>query len=347
MEEPADETERTWGTTLCWVLGTAALNTALLLGWGAYSVRKKLKPRVDWKSCKMLCGKTVVITGGNSGIGKATAVDLAKRQAKVILACRTAVTAQECVSEIKELSGNDQVEYKHLDLSSFSSISSFTSELLASEPRIDILINNAAVWGNPDPLTKDGVEQTFGTNYLGHYYLTKLLLPTIAQSDIARIISVSSGLHSTYPLTEAELQGDAPSIAVPPVPVITPKDIYAKSKLCQVYYTAELQARHPEISAYCLHPGLCYTNLARYTKINPVVKSIARVVVPYLIRSSEEGAMTSVYCAVEEGLEGGAYYGSCQKEDLKDVAKEPEIQRLLWECSERMVERIEGQLKEQ
>jgi len=311
MEEPADE--RTWGTTLCWVLGTAALNTALLLGLGAYSVRKKLKPRVDWTSCKMLCGKTVVITGGNSGIGKATAIDLAKRQAKVILACRTAVTAQECVSEIKQLSGNDQVEYKHLDLSSFSSISSFTSELLAS----------------------------------GHYYLTKLLLPTIAQSDIARIISVSSGLHSTFPLTEAELQGDAPSIAVPPVPVITPKDIYAKSKLCQVYYTAELQARHPEISAYSLHPGLCYTNLARYTKINPVVRSIARVVVPYLIRSSEEGAMTSVYCAVEEGLEGGAYYGSCQKEDLKDVAKEPEIQRLLWECSERMVERIEGQLKEQ
>lgn len=306
-----------------------------------------LQKTQTWSSDKQLTGKTVVITGGNSGIGKATAVDLAKRQAKVILACRTAVTAQECVSEIKELSGNQQVEYKHLDLSSFSSISSFSSELLSSEPAIDILINNAAVWGNPDPLTNDGIEQTFGTNYLGHYYLTQLLLPTIAQSDIAKIISVSSGLHSTVPLTEAELQGDTPSIAAPPVPVIPPKDIYAKSKLCQVYYTAELQARHPEISAYSLHPGLCYTNLARYTAINPVVKAIARVVVPHLIRSAEEGAMTSVYCAVEEGLEGGAFYGSCAKEELKDVAKEPEIQRLLWECSERLVKRIEGGLKEQ
>lgn len=332
--------------SLGWVLGTAAVNTLLLLGLGAYAFRRKIKPRVEWSSSQMLSGKTIIITGGNSGIGKATALDLARRQAKVILACRTASTAEEAVSEIKELSGNVQVEYKHLDLSSFSSISSFSSELLSSEAQVDILINNAAVWGCPDLLTTDGIEQTFGTNYLGHYYLTKLLLPSIAKSSIARVISVSSGLHSTVPLTELELEGGAPSIASPPLPALPPKDIYAKSKLCQVYYTAELQVRHPEINAYSVHPGLCYTNLARYTKINPVVRAIARAVVPHLIRTAEEGAMTSVYCAVEEGLEGGAYYGNCQIEELKDIAKDPEIQRKLWLCSERLVEQIEGQMRE-
>ncbi|XP_055951032.1 retinol dehydrogenase 13-like isoform X3 [Argiope bruennichi] len=146
-------------------------------------------------STARLNGKTVVITGGNTGIGKETALDLASRGAKVIIACRDVQKGYETVNDISEKVQKPDVVVKRLDLASFASIKSFAQDVLENEPYIHILINNAGVAACPKSLTEDGYEMQFGVNHLGHFLLTHLLLDRIKASVPARIINVSSIAH--------------------------------------------------------------------------------------------------------------------------------------------------------
>lgn len=140
-------------------------------------------------------GKTVVITGGNTGIGKETARELAARGGRVIIACRDAVKSATAVSEIKRKTGNEQVFHKRLDLASADSIRRFAGEILDEEGRIDILILNAGVMFTPYMQTKDGFEFQFGVNHLGHFLLTHLLLDRVKESAPSRVVVVSSLIH--------------------------------------------------------------------------------------------------------------------------------------------------------
>ena len=147
------------------------------------------------QSNKSLKGKTVVITGGNTGIGKETAVDLAGRGARVIIGCRNLEKGKEALKEIQERSGSSSVFLEQIDLASLESVRTFSDKILNSEPRLDILINNAGVMACPYQKTEDGFEMQFGVNHLGHFLLTLLLLDRLKRSQPSRIINVSSSAH--------------------------------------------------------------------------------------------------------------------------------------------------------
>ena len=144
-----------------------------------------------------LNGKTVIITGSNTGIGKETALDLAKRGARVILACRDTQKANQAANEIRKKSGNGNVLVEQLDLASLESVRNFSAKINRQEERIDILINNAGIMACPKWKTKDGFEMQFGVNHIGHFLLTNLLLDKIKSSGPSRIVNVSSRAHES------------------------------------------------------------------------------------------------------------------------------------------------------
>ena len=163
-----------------------------------YLLRKYLTKGVCY-SRKRLDGKTVIVTGGNAGIGKETAIDMAKRGAKVIIACRSMDKGNDAIKDIKSESGNQNIYLKQLDLGSLKSIRSFAEDIKSSEPRLDILINNAGVMASPKLKTEDGFEIQFGTNHLGTFLLTNLLLDLIKKSAPSRIVTVASSAHALAP----------------------------------------------------------------------------------------------------------------------------------------------------
>ena len=143
-----------------------------------------------------IISKTIIITGANTGIGYETALELAKRNARVILACRDSKKGQEAVDKIKEESKNDNIELELLNLGSLKSIKDFSERIISKLERLDVLINNAGVAGFENrTLTEDGFETIFGVNHLGPFYLTNLLLPLLEKSAPSRIINVASRHH--------------------------------------------------------------------------------------------------------------------------------------------------------
>ncbi len=140
-------------------------------------------------------GKTVIVTGGNTGIGKETAMELARRGGRVIIACRDAKKGNQATAEIKEETGNNQVFFKSLDLASALSIREFADSVLEKESRLDLLILNAGVMFTPYALTKEGFEMQFGVNHLGHFLLTHLLLDRLKDCSPSRVVVVSSLAH--------------------------------------------------------------------------------------------------------------------------------------------------------
>ena len=152
---------------------------------------------VPCRSKLSLGGKTVIITGGNTGIGKEVALDVAKRGGRVIIACRNTIKGENARREIVESSGNEKIILKKLDLASMKSIKDFADQVLDEEPQIDVLICNAGVMFTPHQKTEDGFEMQFGVNHLGHFLLTNLLLDRIKESAPSRIVVVSSLAHYT------------------------------------------------------------------------------------------------------------------------------------------------------
>ena len=213
------------------------------------------------RSKALLDGKMVIITGGNTGIGKETAIDLAKRNARVIIACRSEEKGKKAEVDIRRESGSSNVHYHNLDLASFESIKMFSKNVLSEESRIDILINNAGVMLCPYQKTADGFETQFGVNHLGHFLLTNLLLDKIKQAPEGRIISVSSLAHtfaSKMDLDTINSEAHYSSLSA-----------YSKSKLANVLFTKALAKRlsGTNVTANCLHPGGVNTDLQRHSMV--------------------------------------------------------------------------------
>ncbi|KAG7216048.1 hypothetical protein INR49_007800 [Caranx melampygus] len=171
---------------------TVALVT--VTGVGLLGVKKWMAGGVC-RSKARLDGKVILITGGNTGIGKETAVDLARRGARVILACRDMDRANKAAEDVRKKSGNDNVIVKKLDLASLQSVRQLAKDVLASEERLDVLINNAGIMSCPKWQTEDGFEMQFGVNHLGHFLLTNCLLDLLKKSTPSRIVNVSSLAH--------------------------------------------------------------------------------------------------------------------------------------------------------
>ena len=187
----------------------------------------------------LLClGKTAIITGANTGIGKETALDFAKRGARVILACRDEEKAKDGARDIIAQTGSDKVVVRIVDLASFESVRAFAKLFNKTEERLDILVNNAGLVDESYRVTKDGYESTFQVNYISHFLLTLLLMEKVKKSAPSRIVNVSSLMHE---LENAGLQLDDLTLSKEKFDKV--KSRYGQSKLAQVVFTRELSKR--------------------------------------------------------------------------------------------------------
>ncbi len=269
-----------------------------------------------------LAGKTFIITGASSGIGKITAKELARQGAQVFLACRSQSKTDPVVAEIKAETGNDKVEFIALDLSDLASVRACAEALLERAPKIHGLINNAGVVAKRGSSTKDGYEMTFGTNHLGHYLLTRLLMDRIKQTGGARIVNVSSASH--YRAKDI----DWGAVQKPTRTVVGLKE-YEVSKLANVLFTKELARRleGSDVTAYAVHPGVVATDAWR--RIPPPF----RWLIKRFMITPEQGAQSSLVCATSPDLakESGRYYTAGGKEKRPNkAADDVELARTLW-----------------
>ncbi|MBL0215118.1 MAG: SDR family oxidoreductase [Myxococcales bacterium] len=272
-----------------------------------------------------LAGKTFIITGANTGIGKITAKELARQGARVILACRSQSKTDPVIEEIKRETGNEQVEFIALDLSDLASVRACAEALLAKAPKIHGLINNAGVVAKRGSTTKDGYEMTFGTNHLGHYLLTRLLTDRLKQTGGARIVNVSSASH--YRAKDI----DWSAVQKPTKTVVGLKE-YEVSKLANVLFTKELarQLEGSGVTTYAVHPGVVATDAWRRFP-NPI-----RWVIKQFMITPEQGAQSSLVCATSPELaaQSGRYYTTGGKEKRPSkAADDAELAKTLWSKS--------------
>ncbi|XP_032071149.1 dehydrogenase/reductase SDR family member 13-like isoform X4 [Thamnophis elegans] len=308
--------------------GALGAGTALLLGLYAllyYNVGAATRCR----NAVSLRGKTVLITGGNTGIGKATAVDLARRGARVILACRDRARGESAMYDIRQESGNSEVILMILDLGSLDSVRAFAQTFLESEPRLDILINNAGIL--KDGPTADGFDQAFQVNHLAHFLLTHLLLDRLKRCAPSRIVILTSNAHSFGEI-------DFRTIHKPVEGMQKALHTYASSKLANILHARELANRleGTNVSCYAVHPGFVRTEINRSF---PWWVFWSFLFMKLFVRNSEAGAQTSIYCATEEGIEGltGWYFVDCRPKVPSAPACDDQLAKKLWEFSERLL----------
>ncbi len=251
-----------------------------------------------------LADRTILITGANSGIGKIAARELARQGARVIVACRSREKALPVVEEIRRDTGNDRVELVALDLGDLASVRACANELLDRKLPLHVLINNAGLAGQRG-LTRDGFEIQFGTNHLGHYLLTRLLLDRIVESGPARIVNVASASHYNARKIDWAAQREKTRS-------FTAMREYSVSKLANVLFTRELARRldATKVTAYAVHPGVVATDVWRRVP-GPLRWAMKRFMI-----TPEEGARSTLRCATAPELAGetGRYYDLDGKE---------------------------------
>ncbi|KAK5869072.1 hypothetical protein PBY51_010032 [Eleginops maclovinus] len=300
----------------------------------AYLYRHIVVKGMQCTSKARLVGKTVIVTGSNTGIGKSTAIDLAKRGARVILACRSMQRGQAALEEVKRESGSNQVVFMPLDLGSLKSVRSFAENFLKSEPRLDILINNAGIF--LQGRTEDGLGMMFGVNHIGHFLLTNLLLDRLKECGPSRVVNVSSVGHNFGKinfdcLNTQKALGTGTS-------VMEVFQYYCDSKLCNVLFTHELAKRlkGTKVTCYSLHPGAINSELARNT--SSVMLMLMKPMTMFFWKNTVQGSQTTLHCALQDGIEplNGRYFSNCTVRNLYAKAKDDAAAKKLWELSERL-----------
>jgi NAD(P)-dependent dehydrogenase (short-subunit alcohol dehydrogenase family) len=283
-------------------------------------------------------GKVAVVTGANSGIGMIAARELAKHGARVILACRNTEKGQAAATEIASAApAGADVEVRELDLGNLESVRSFASGV--EDERLDLLVNNAGIMMPPRQTTADGFELQFGTNHLGHFALTALLLERLAAADAARVVTLSSIEHKSGKLDFDDLQAESG---------YSPRSAYQQSKLANAAFGIELDRRlraaeSPVVSVLA-HPGYSDTNLQSTGPTGPA-KAVMRIGNRLIAQSAERGALPTLYAATASDVQGGAYYGPDGFQELRGhptrveaipAAHDAESGRRLWEVSEQL-----------
>jgi NAD(P)-dependent dehydrogenase (short-subunit alcohol dehydrogenase family) len=280
-----------------------------------------------------MSGKTVVVTGGNSGIGLETAAALAGAGARVIITARDAARGGAAVDEIKSRRPSGPVELSVFDLGRFESVRAGADDLLARLDRIDVLVNNAGLVLTRRRETVDGYETTFQVNHLGPFLLTNLLLDRIEASGPARIVNVSSTAHQSARrgLDFSDLQTTKGYAGMP---------VYGRTKLANIYFTTELSRRldGTGVTANALHPGTVRSGFARDGDAGGWFGIGIRIAQPFML-SAAKGAETSIYLASSPEVEGvsGRYFVRRRARTPSKAARDDAAARRLWEESERMV----------
>jgi retinol dehydrogenase 12 len=273
-----------------------------------------------------LAGRTFMVTGGNTGIGRATAAGLARRGGRVYLACRSAEKGRGAVADIVAATGNDAVAFLPLDLADLASVRRCAGEFLALGEPLHVLICNGGVAGQRG-ITRDGFELAFGVNHVGHFALTTALLDRLAASAPARVVTVASDAH--YQATGVDFDA-----VRRPTASVTGMPEYAMSKLCNVLFSQELARRVQGrgITTYALHPGVVASDIWRRVPwpIRPLIKR--RMISP------ADGATTSLYCATSDSVaaDSGRFYDNSREREPSKAAT-PDLARALWEHSQAWV----------
>ena len=279
-------------------------------------------------------GKRVVITGGNTGIGKEAAVGVASAGAQVVITARNEERGRAARQEIADRSGSSSVEVMPLDLASFRSIRSFAADFLGRFDQLDVLVNNAGLIHRRRTETEDGFETTFGVNHLGHFLLTDLLLDRLRASAPARVVVVSSDAHkgARQGLDFDDLQSERR---------YRWGKAYSKSKLANIYFARELARRldGSGVTANALHPGFVRSEFGRGGDLGPVYGFGIRYVAGPFAISPEKGARTSIYLASSPEVQAvsGKYFEKCKEIAPRRTALNPEVAQRLWETSAKLV----------
>ncbi len=288
-----------------------------------------------------LSGKVIIVTGGNSGLGFESVKAFAEKGAEVIMTCRSNEKGEKAKSEIMQRKPEGSVEVAELDLADLNSVRRFAEEFQHSHSRLDVLLNNAGIMTTPYFRTKDGFEGQMGTNHLGHFALTGLLLPVIRETPASRVVSVSSTAHKGGEM-------DFDNLLFEDGEGYTPMKSYSRSKLANLLFTYELQrffeAGGINSMSVAAHPGVSQTNLFRYLD----EKWYFRVVRPLFKAISQDGSMGAlpqIRAATDSQVQGGEYYGPGGFMELKGypvsvqsngVSHNGEDARKLWEVSEEL-----------
>ncbi|MBT2679433.1 SDR family oxidoreductase [Bacillus sp. ISL-35] len=287
-----------------------------------------------------LTGKTAIITGANSGIGFEAAKDFSAKGAFVILAVRNMEKGKAAVEAI--LQGNPQAKIKlmKLDLADLQSVRGFTKDFVEEYDSLDLLINNAGVMIPPYGKTKDGFELQFGSNHLGHFALTGLLLPFLKTTPGSRVVTLSSIAHRGAKIDFDNLDGSKGYKAM---------KFYGQSKLANLLFAKELDNRFKQHGLECIsvacHPGISNTNLFHLGKGQ--TPALRKGMVKFFTQPAEKGAMPTIFAATEECLQGGEYIGPDGRGNRKGnpAIEVPaagvynkEIMKKLWTVSEELTD---------
>jgi NAD(P)-dependent dehydrogenase (short-subunit alcohol dehydrogenase family) len=295
------------------------------------------------KDISDLSGKTIVVTGGSSGLGKESVLQLVKHNPdKVYLAARTSKRGNAAIEEIeKEVpSSKGRIHYLELDMASFASVKQAADRILSENNRIDILMNNAGTTGNPASLTSDGYEIQFGSNYMGPTLFTKLLFPLLQHtaeqpnSDV-RIINLSSELFK---------QGPKEGILFPtlttPAEELSSVARYGQSKLANYYFSRLCAQKYPNITSIALHPGVVNTGIWDNLKTRrPVLGTLLSIVCGPFLTSVPEGAKMQLWSstAPKSQVKNGAFYTSAGngKEYTQAILNNDKLANELWDWTEK------------
>ncbi len=324
-------------------LGRTLIAGVAMAGALTAEAANRTAPKPDWSLADMpdQAGRIVLVTGGTSGMGYEDALALSRAGAEVIIAARNAERGQEAIERIREQVPDARVQFEAVDLASRASVRSLAERLQQRLPRLDVLINNAAIMAPPERGTSaDGHELQLATNYLGPFALTALLMPLLLESDDARVVSLSSIAAGRGQLDFADLQAEQR---------YNPYATYAQSKLAVLVWAMELQ-RHSDASGWGIrsiaaHPGVAVTELVERGPglDSEFAANWAKDRDNY--HSAAQGALPTLYAATAPDAIGGAYYGPTGEEEKRGplgFARVPEAAAnqadaaRLWQLSERL-----------
>ena len=284
---------------------------------------------IDW----VMRNRTCMITGANAGIGFATAQRLAATGTRLVLICRSKKRGEKAAAVIRKGTGNRDIAAMQCDLSSQASIREFAKTFNDQFDRLDVLINNAAMYSPQRESSVDGIELQFATNYLGPFLLTRLLLDKLIASAPSRIINLSTINHFDASLDLDDLQSEATYV---------PKEVHMRTKLAVIMFTYELARRlqGTGVTANCLHPGVVATNLLGDVRQTPPDKRFTPAMGGDPL---EVGAKTPVYLATSPDIEGvsGQYFDECRAVESSAESRDEIKGRQLWEISEHLTGMVE------
>lgn len=284
-------------------------------------------------------GRTVLVTGANSGLGFVTSLELARKGAHVLMTARDPAKGEDALAHIRAAVPNASIELRRLDLADLDQVKSFARQLIDDKVPLDILINNAGVMMPPRTLTGQGFELQFGVNHLAHFALTGLLLETLAKRQESRVVTVSSDLHRRGHIHFDDLDGAKTYGRIA---------FYAQSKFANVLFALELgrrlRAARLPVRSLLAHPGYAATNL-QTSGPTGLLNLFMRIGNRFMAQSMEMGALPQLYAATAPQAESGQFIGPDGRNEMKGYptvvqpiasARDPEVAARLWTLSEQL-----------